>query len=213
MGKTSIEWTDVSWNPIRARLREDNNMSKDSSLRFKVIPADKWGYHCERVSPGCKNCYACSMNGRTFPAWGTGLDYTVSNREKVEIFLDEKVLLEPLRWKKPRKVFVCSMTDLFAPFVTNAMRDQIFGIMAVCRQHMFQILTKRAELMHFYFQFVPDITFPNMSTLYARILASVGILGSGSVWISEGLTDREDSDSDDGDPPRQHASTPEVCPC
>lgn len=112
---TKIEWADASWNPIRARVKEPIAKMRGGELIGIIQP---WGYHCERVSPGCKNCYAATMNGRMLPAWGTGLDYTVPNREKVEIFLDEKEMFKPMKWKKPRRIFVCSMTDLFAEFVS-----------------------------------------------------------------------------------------------
>lgn len=141
--KTSIEWTDATWNPIRAHLKEDFIIQTG-----RVIPAGKWGYHCERISPGCKNCYAATMNGRTLPAWGTGLDYIVPNREKVEIFLDEEELLKPLKWKRPRSVFVCSMTDLFADFVPDEFIHKIWAVMSQSPDHVFQVLTKRPERMH-----------------------------------------------------------------
>lgn len=132
---TKIEWTDATWNPIRARIKG----------------SDRWGYHCERVSPGCKLCYASAMNQRTFPAWGTGLDYTVPNRAKVEIFVDEDELLKPLQWRKARKIFPCSMTDWCAEFVTEEMRDQMLAVAALCPQHTFLFLTKRADLCAEYF--------------------------------------------------------------
>jgi protein gp37 len=57
------------------------------------------------------------------------------------------MLTQPLRWKKPRKIFVCSMTDLFADFVTDEMLDKIFAVMALTPQHTYQVLTKRAARM------------------------------------------------------------------
>lgn len=140
---TRISWTDETWNPIRARLKG----------------SDRWGYHCERISPGCQHCYACTMNGRMLPSWGTGLDYTVPNREKVEIFLDEKELLKPLSWKKSRRVFPCSMTDLFAAFVPDEMIDRMFAVMALTPWHTYQVLTKRADRMAAY---CSDLTFARM---------------------------------------------------
>ena len=136
---SKIEWCDATWNPIRARIRED------MVIRGRAVPAGKLGYHCERVSPGCKNCYAATMNGRMLPAWGTGLDYTVPNREKVEIFLDEQELMKPLGWRKPRRIFVESMSDWCATFVTDDMRDRIMAVAALCAQHTFLFLTKRSE--------------------------------------------------------------------
>jgi len=129
--KSKIEWTQATWTPVRAR-RHDTG---------------KVGVHCERVSEGCKNCYACSHNKRNLPVHGTGLDFTILNREKVDIFVDEDMLMAPLRWKRPRKIFVCSQTDLFGEFVSDEQIDQVFAAMALCPQHTFQVLTKRPERM------------------------------------------------------------------
>jgi protein gp37 len=141
---SKIEWTEKTWNPIRARLRTDVPMpTKQHPLR--VLRAGVWGYHCERVSPGCQNCYAEAMNGRMLPAWGTGLGYTIPNREKVEIYLDEEELQAPLKWRKPTMVFPCSMTDLFGEWVPDTMLERIWAVMAMCDRHTFQVLTKRAD--------------------------------------------------------------------
>ncbi len=145
---SKIEWTDATWNPIRARPREaKEEMGADGILRV-IRP---WGYHCEHISPGCANCYAETMNGRMLPAWGTGMKYNVPNRAKVEIFLNEEELLKPLRWRKPRKVFPCSMTDMFADFVPEWMIDNSVALMTLCFRHQFQCLTKRAERAASYF--------------------------------------------------------------
>jgi len=129
---TKIEWTDETWNPIRAR-----------------VSYDTIGWHCERVSPGCENCYAERINRDRF---GTGLPYTRPSRDKVSVCLDEKVLVQPLHWRKPRRVFVCSMTDLFGEWVPDDMLDRIFAVMALAPQHTFQVLTKRPERMREYFR-------------------------------------------------------------
>lgn len=125
---SKIEWTDKTWNPIRARVR--------------VGVGEKIGWHCVKVSEGCRNCYAETMNraGR-FPNSGTGLSFRSTN--KPDVFLDEKVLRKPLSWRNPCKVFVCDMTDLFGPWVPYSWLDQIFCMMALCPQHTFQVLTKR----------------------------------------------------------------------
>jgi protein gp37 len=145
-GKSDIEWTGSTWNPIKARLRA-HTLAPTKANPLRIVPAGTVGYHCERVSPGCKRCYACAGNGRTLPSWGTGLDYTVPNRDKVEIFLDEKEMLVPEHWRAARTVFVCSMTDLFADFVPDAFIDRMMGRMSWWRRHTFQILTKRSERM------------------------------------------------------------------
>jgi protein gp37 len=129
--KTKIEWSDATWTPIRARRKDDG----------------KIGVHCERISPGCQRCYSATFNHRRLPNQGTGLDFTVPNREKVDIFLDEKILTLPLKWKKGRKIFVCSQTDLFAEFVPVEFIARVFNVMADCPRHTFQLLTKRADRM------------------------------------------------------------------
>lgn len=132
---TDIEWSDESWNPIRARLRADP----------AVI-----GWHCEHASPGCEHCYSETRNRSGRCNMGTKLSYKPGHRKDIEVFLDEAQLLKPLRWKKGRKVFVCSMTDLFADFVTDDTLDRIFAVMALCPQHTFQVLTKRSARMREY---------------------------------------------------------------
>jgi len=128
---SKIEWTDATWTPIKARRKDTG----------------KVGWHCEKVSDGCKHCYSETFNSRMLPNGGTGLDYTRQSRDKVDIFVDDKTLTQPLRWKKPRRVFVCSMTDLFGEFVPFDFIDRVFAVMALCPQHTFQVLTKRPERM------------------------------------------------------------------
>jgi protein gp37 len=128
MGKTTkIEWTDSSWNPIRARN----------------LKTSRVGWYCEHATTGCEFCYAERLN----IAFGTGLPFKPGHRNDVEIFLDEKMLTAPLRWKKPSMVFVCSMTDLFADFVRDEWIEQIFAAMLET-EHRFQVLTKRPERMN-----------------------------------------------------------------
>jgi protein gp37 len=63
----------------------------------------------------------------------------------------EKHLLDPLKWKEPKRIFVNSMSDLFHENVTDEMRDKIFAVMALCPHHTFQVLTKRPARMIDYF--------------------------------------------------------------
>lgn len=130
--RSKIEWTDASWNPIRARN----------------LKTGRVGWHCEHATTGCEFCYSESFNKRL----GTGLPFKPGHRKDIEIFLDEAMLTQPLRWKKPRKIFVCSMTDAFADFVTDEMLDKMFAVMALAPQHTFQVLTKRAKRMREYLE-------------------------------------------------------------
>ncbi len=128
---THIEWCDASWTPIRAR-RKDGLPNKAGG-----------GWACQRVSPGCEHCYAATINKRL----GTGFDYDAKGIAASDIYLDDKILTQPLRWKKSRRIFVCSMTDLFGEWVPDEMIDRVFAIMAQTPRHTFQILTKRPERM------------------------------------------------------------------
>lgn len=137
---TAISWTHrpgttgEAWNPIRAIHRETGAV----------------GWACVRVSPGCQHCYAATLNQAQRWNRGTGEDYTVPALDRVDVALDEKTLLAPLHWRDPRTVFVCSMTDLFSEWVSDAMLDRIFAVMALAPQHTFLCLTKRPERMRQY---------------------------------------------------------------
>lgn len=121
---SSIEWTDRTWNPVRG---------------------------CSVISPGCVNCYAMKMAHR-FSGEGMGFhgltkltsagpQWTGVIREHVS------ALNQPLAWKKPQRIFVNSMSDLFHEGVSDEYIKNVFTVMAVAKQHTFQILTKRPERM------------------------------------------------------------------
>lgn len=154
--KSDIEWTDATWTPIRARVKPDAleiARVKGYASLFPILEAlkpGKVGPHCEHVSPGCEHCYSETNNARCLPANGTGLPFDRRSRDLVELFVDGDILTQPWHWRKPRCVFVCSQTDLFAEFVTDEMIDCVFAMMARCSRHTFQVLTKRADRMREY---------------------------------------------------------------
>jgi protein gp37 len=131
MGDSStIEWTDATWNPVTG---------------------------CTKVSPGCAHCYA---EGIAFRGLGRfGAKYSVPSEDQPglrrkrhfdEVQCHDDALDAPLRWRKPRRIFVNSMSDLFHEDVPDAFIDRVFAVMALAPQHTFQILTKRAERMRAY---------------------------------------------------------------
>lgn len=126
MGKTKIEWCDFTVNPIRAT----------------GISTGAVGHYCEKISPGCKNCYASRLQKR----FGTP-EYSVGNGNKVSLFLDLKVLESVIRRRKPTVYFWCDMTDLFLEHHPDEWIDQCFATMALTPQHRHLVLTKRAERM------------------------------------------------------------------
>lgn len=145
---------------------------------------ERIGWHCEHLSEGCRHCYAERINLRL----GTGLEFKPGhlyraehegyNNGEAKLFLDDKMLMLPLRWKKPRMIFVCSMTDLFADFVPD---EWILPVLDVIRrtsydgggnlgkigrgfgQHTYQILTKRAARM---MAFMKRLRFDSARGLY-----------------------------------------------
>ncbi|EKO50017.1 DUF5131 family protein [Leptospira kirschneri] len=94
---------------------------------------------CTKISAGCKNCYAETLSKRKFGEW--------KNRSFSEIILKYSKLKEPFSLRKPSKVFVNSMSDLFHENVPDSFIDKIFGVMALNPKHTFQILTKRSDRM------------------------------------------------------------------
>ncbi len=143
--KSKIEWTDATWNPTVG---------------------------CSVVSPGCTHCYAMKMAARleamamaARPRWtpahrnGQMLAHYMGTTKRVNgnavwtgklALAPDHILTAPLRWKRPRRIFVNSMSDLFHENVPDEWIDKVFATMALAPQHTFQVLTKRAERMHQY---------------------------------------------------------------
>lgn len=96
---------------------------------------------CTKLSEGCRNCYAERMSKRLAGRCGYPKDKPFS------VTLHPEKLEDPLKWKKPRKIFVNSMSDLFHDDVPDGILCQVFNIMALTQQHTYLILTKRPERM------------------------------------------------------------------
>jgi protein gp37 len=99
---------------------------------------------CDKVSEGCRHCYAESF-ARRLQAMGNG-----KYEKGFELTLHPDVLTEPFRWKKPRVVFVNSMSDLFHKDIPVGYIREVFGVMQHNPQHEFQVLTKRADVLRYY---------------------------------------------------------------
>jgi protein gp37 len=139
--KTTIEWTDATWNPVRG---------------------------CSIVSKGCTNCYAMKQAHRSSGAGGAyegltkltkgGPVWTGAIRELPEL------LDQPLRWQRPRRIFVNSMSDLFHEDVHGDFIDEVLDVIRRCNYggvgHTFQILTKRAARMHDFMKYYQPL--PNL---------------------------------------------------
>ena len=95
---------------------------------------------CAPISEGCQNCYAQRMANRLRGRCGYPAD------DPFRVTLHPERLGEPLRWRKPSRVFVCSMGDLFHPDVQPIWLSMIFNVIRECPQHTFMVLTKRPEI-------------------------------------------------------------------
>lgn len=110
--KSHIEWTDATWNPVTG---------------------------CDKISPGCKHCYAERMAVR-LQAMGQP-NYANAFR----LTLQPHMLELPLRWKRPSRVFVNSMSDLFHKDVPLSFIQRVFAVMRRAHWHQYQVLTKRSD--------------------------------------------------------------------
>lgn len=150
--RTGIEWTDATWSPLRVRVRKDaGEIAKAKGYTSLIQIAEKMagapGQHCEHVSEGYKHCYSCTWQKRGFKVNGTRLPFDRRSRDLVEAEVHEEALVQPLKWRTPKKIFVENQSDLFGDWHTDEMIDRVFAVMALCRRHSFQILTKRPDRM------------------------------------------------------------------
>ncbi|GBF56406.1 hypothetical protein PbB2_00062 [Candidatus Phycosocius bacilliformis] len=124
---TKIEWTDATWNPITG---------------------------CSVISPGCTNCYAMRLAGTRLQHHPSRAGLTQPSKAgpvwNGKVRFNQDWLDQPLRWKRPRMIFVCAHGDLFAENVPDEWIDKVFAVMALAPQHTFQVLTKRPERMREY---------------------------------------------------------------
>lgn len=140
-----IAWTDQTWNPTRG---------------------------CWPVSPGCSNCYAAAVAARFS---GPGQPYAglaLHAPGKLPQWTGEGAfipdhLFDPLRWTRPRRVFVNSMSDLFFEKFTDYQVAEIFAVMLLSPRHTFQVLTKRPERM---------LSVVRAPDFYENVLAYAGII-------------------------------------
>lgn len=119
--KSSIEWTEATWNPTTG---------------------------CDRTSPGCDHCYALTM-ARRLKAMGNPKyqndGHPLTSGPGFGITSHRDQLAVPHSWKAPRTIFVNSMSDLFHPDVTNEFITDVFQVMVDTPRHTYQVLTKRSQ--------------------------------------------------------------------
>lgn len=125
---SKIEWTDATWNIVTG---------------------------CTLVSEGCRHCYAATLAAgrlKHHPSRKALARVNAAGEAKFtgEVRFNEKWLDQPLRWQKPRMIFVCAHGDLFHPGVPDAWIDKVFAVAAMTPRHTYQVLTKRDDRMRDY---------------------------------------------------------------
>lgn len=175
---TKIEWTDATWNPITG---------------------------CSVVSPGCTNCYAMRLAGTRLQHHPSRAGLTRETKAgpvwNGTVRFNQEWLTQPLRWKRPRTVFVCAHGDIFHEDVPDAWIDQIFAVMALSPHHTFQVLTKRAARMRAYLSHhrwhlwaaagraIDPILWQNLPTIMGGDCTPVP-----NVWLGVSAEDQERAD-------------------
>lgn len=129
---THIQWTEATWNPVVG---------------------------CEHVSPGCDHCYAARETSGRLAHLPLYAGLAKAGRFTGEVRLVPERLDQPLRWHRPRRVFVNSMSDLFHDDVPREFIADVFAVMALAARHTFQLLTKRHGRMR---SLLNDPTFPRL---------------------------------------------------
>ncbi len=155
MNKTSIEWTDFTWNPVTG---------------------------CNKVSQGCKNCYAETLATRF---WG--------KRKFTDVIMHEDRLNEPAKNTKKwagKKVFVCSMSDLFHESVTFEFIVNVWRCFADHPQTTFQLLTKRPERALEFMKWAAPVFFNDKLQSKARAMGNQTYLPLPNIWIGTSCEDQ-----------------------
>jgi len=119
MNKTAIGWTGMTWNPTTG---------------------------CDKVSAGCKNCYAEKLFPRVYPG-----------RAFTDVQLHDDRLAQPIRKTKSQIVFVNSMSDLFHESIPFSYIAAVFYVMMITPHHTYQVLTKRPQRMHRFFTWIGEV--------------------------------------------------------
>lgn len=157
---TKIEWCEETWNPCVG---------------------------CTKCSPGCEHCYAERMAYRLFCMGNkkyenvvNGITTSTQHRSNWsgQIYCDSESLDQPLHWRKPRRIFVCSMSDLFHEKVPFEFIDDVFERVWDCPQHTFLVLTKRLQRAK---------EFYSIATEYHRI-------PKGNLWLGVSISTQKEAD-------------------
>jgi protein gp37 len=174
---TKIEWTDATVNAVNG---------------------------CSVLSPGCTNCYAMRLAGTRMKHHPSRAGLTRASKAGPvwtgEVRFNEAALLQPLKWRRPRRIFWNAHGDLFHENVSDQWIDRCFAVMALTPQHQHQVLTKRAERMRAYLEVRPQARW----AAHAVLLRDAGKIPAGAmfqirdplpnVWLGVSVEDQARAD-------------------
>jgi protein gp37 len=175
---SKIQWTDETSNPIHLVKSDGSN----------------GGHWCHKISEGCTNCYAEAQNNNAWFSFASQLKYT---GKPPDLILDEEILKGWQTLKKPHKIFVCSMTDMFGDWVTDEWILKIFTYFCRCPHHTFQLLTKRPERMSQIINHLAWRTAKDGDWTYSGYIAYLAHSGaniSPNIWIGTSVENQNNCD-------------------
>jgi len=167
--RSLIEWTDATWNVVTG---------------------------CSRVSRGCQNCYAERLAATRLRHHSSRRGLVDANgRWTGEVRRNEQWLDQPLRWRKPRKIFVAAHGDLFHENVPGEWLDRIFAVMAAASIHVFQVLTKRPSRAREYLAGAArDRILPKVNRYFNAHGMSARKWPLSNIWLGTSIEDQRTAD-------------------
>lgn len=172
---TKIEWTDATINAING---------------------------CSVVSPGCTNCYAMRLAGTRMQHHPSRAGLTIPSKAGPvwtgDVRLSETALLQPLHWKRPRRIFWNAHGDMFHPNVPEEWIDRCFVVMALTPQHTHQVLTKRSQRMKEYFLKQQSLKRSQLVEKFPELKAAeenIALWMLKNVWLGVSVEDQPRADA------------------
>ena len=165
-GDHGISWTGVTWSPITG---------------------------CTRVSPGCEHCYSERLSAGRLAHLDRYAGTTRNGRWTGQVNLHPDLLDLPLTWRKPRMIFVCSMSDLFHKAVPDEFLAAVWATMAATPRHCYQLLTKRPERLQEFDRWMPPIA-PGRGVYPALPVEQFAASPLANVWLGTSVEDQPRAD-------------------
>lgn len=180
MADATIEYLTKTWSPIQTVIKGESGQ----------------GYHCTKVDEGCRECWAEGMNNR----FGNKLPF---DAKELKFEIKKSELYKPFSWRKPQRIGVQFMGDLFHKDIPFGYLHQIFTVMLLCQEHQFFVLTKRPERLAEYLKMQKQSTFIEGSAtkIFLKAMESKEFLDwvdhkimPSNIWFGTSISDQPSAD-------------------